>query len=239
MSIAAFVDVPSEKQDLAVELAIAMAEFSIEENEPLYLLADAVTALEVGMSLIGLRESRTVEGGEYRASPIVLLPFIPRPNSPEDEVFRSTSEFDVGGDIAELYELGLFARQGEGAAEWDLGDEPVSALMDVIARARPTHIVGLGETSMFWAAISEEIERTSREYVPQLVMIDGFGAEANVGKSERTFIHCPDLSAVRRPENRFEREVDNMEELRLEAERDGTLVAGFLDYLVHQSRRDG
>jgi hypothetical protein len=239
MSIAAFVDVPSEKQDLAVELAIAMAEFSIEENEPLYLLVDAATALEVGMSLIGLRESRTVERGEYRASPIVLLPLIPRPNSPEDEVFRRPSEFDVGGDIAELYELGLFARQGEGAAEWDLGDEPASALMEVIARARPTHIVGLGETSTFWAAINEEIERTGEEYVPQLVMIDGFGTETNVGKSEQTFVHFPDLNVVRRPESKFEREVDSLEELRLKAERDGTLVAGFLDYLVHQSRRDG
>lgn len=159
MSIAAFIDVPGANQDLAIELAIAMAEFSIAENQPLYLLADAVTTLEVGMSLIGSRESRTIEGGEYRPSPLVLLPFIPRPDSPEDEVLRSSSESDVGGEIDEFYALGLFARRGEGPEEWDFSDQTEVAFSEVIARVKPQHIVGLGSTSIFWTSVSTGMER--------------------------------------------------------------------------------
>jgi hypothetical protein len=88
MTIAAFVDVQPAEQDLATELAITLAEFCTEEKEPLFLMADRVTILEVGISILGSGESRTVEGGEYRTPSVVILPFVPRPNSRDDEVLR-------------------------------------------------------------------------------------------------------------------------------------------------------
>ncbi|MEX5220014.1 MAG: hypothetical protein NW701_19510 [Nitrospira sp.] len=234
MSIAAFIDTPEFKRDLAIELAVTMAEFSIEEDEPLYLLADAVTALEVGMSLIGARESRTVEGGEYRVSPIQLLPFISRPNSWDGEFLQGTS--DAGGEISELFELGLFARKGERAEEWNFGDEPAVALSQVMARVRPRYVVGLGDSSVYWTAISDGIQRSTREYVPQIVIIEGFESERVEGRYERIFVRRPDFTPVRRTEREFSREVHELEELRLVAERDGALVAGFLDFLVGSVR---
>lgn len=236
MSIAAFIDTPESKRDLAIELAITMAEFSIEENEPLYLLADAITALEVGMSLIGSRESRTVEGGEYRISPIQLLPFIPRPNSWDDQFLRRTSESNAGGEISEFYELGLFARMGERAEERDFGDEPASALSQVIATMRPKHVIGLGDSSVYWTAIRDGIQRSTPEYVPQIVIIEGFGSGRVEGRYDRIFVRRPNFIPVQRTGREFSREVDELDELRLAAERDGALVAGFLDFLVGSVR---
>lgn len=238
MSFAAFVDTPNAKQDLAIELAIALAEFCVEENEPLFLLADAVTALEVGLSVIGSRESRTVEGGEYRASPIVLLPFIPRPNTGEGDILRSVSESGAGGEIDELYELGLFARRGERTAEYDIGDDPASALAEVVAKLNPSHILGLGQTSDYWQAIRKGLERASRRYAPQIITIEGFGSDDVFGGFERTFVvRRPEVFKIRRPEGGFVRDEDDLEELRREAERDGALVAGFLAYLISHSRQ--
>ncbi|MDC8450269.1 MAG: hypothetical protein LV473_18215 [Nitrospira sp.] len=236
MSIAVFIDTPELKRDLAIELAVTLAEFSIEENEPLYLLADAVTALEVGMSLIGSRESRTVEGGEYYVSPIQLLPFIPHQDLKDDEALRGTSESDAGGELSELYALGLFARRDERAAGWDLGIEPAVALSQVIATVRPKHVVGLGDSSVYWTAISDGIQRSTPEYVPQIVMIEGFGSERVEGRYERILVRRPDFTPVQRTEREFSREGDELEELRLAAERDGALVAGFLDFLVNSVR---
>lgn len=237
MSFAAFVDTPNAKQDLAIELAIALAEFCVEENEPLFLLADAVTALEVGLSVIGSRQSRTVEGGEYRASPIVLLPFIPRPNTGDGDILRSVSESGAGGEIDELYELGLFARRGERTAEYDIGDDPAYALEEVVARLNPSHILGLGQTSDYWQAIGSGLERASPRYAPQFITIEGFGLDDVFGQSERTFVCRPAFLEIRRPERVFARDEDDLEAIRREAERDGALVAGFLDYLIGHSRR--
>lgn len=236
MSIAAFIDAPELKRDLAIELAVTMAEFSIEENEPLYLLADAVTALEVGMSLIGSRESRTVEGGEYRVSPIQLLPFIPRRSSWDDEFLTGTSESDAGGEISELYELGLFVRRDEHAEQWGFGTEPTFALSQVIATVRPKHVIGLGENSMYWTAINEGIQSSIGEYVPQIVIIEGFGSGRIEGRYEPILVRRPDFTPVQRMEREFSRELDELEEPRLAAERDGALVARFLDFLVDSVR---
>jgi hypothetical protein len=73
VSVAAFIDVQPTEQDLATELAITLAEFCVAENEALFLMADRITALEIGISLIGASESRTVEDSDHRVSTIVLL----------------------------------------------------------------------------------------------------------------------------------------------------------------------
>jgi len=234
MSIVAFVDTPNVQHDLAIELAATLAEFAIEENEPLYLLADAITALEVGLSLIGSRGSRTIEGGEYHVSPITLLPFIHRPTS-RDDYFLRKSETDTGGDISELYELGLFARPGERDEKRDFGDEPATALARVIETVRPRHILGLGEDSVYWTVIGEAI----RDYRPRIVMIDGFGSERVEAPHERLSVSRPDVARAWRKEREFPREVDELEEFRRAAARDGALVAGFLQLLISKMRRDG
>jgi hypothetical protein len=70
VSVAAFIDVQPTEQDLATELAITLAEFCVAENEALFLMADRITALEIGISLIGASESRTVEDSEHRVPTI-------------------------------------------------------------------------------------------------------------------------------------------------------------------------
>lgn len=237
MSIAVFIDTPAAKHDLAIELAVALGEYCLEENEPLYLLADAVTALEVGISLIGSRESRTVESGEYRVSPIQLLPFIPRPNSKDDEVLRGTSELSSGGEISELFELGLFARKGERADEIEFGDEPAQALSQVISAARPKCIIGMGMDSTFWISIGSGIE-SSPDYWPRLMMIEGLGNTNILSKFEQTIVIRPEISSVRRRELDALLETVELEELRLQAERDGALVAAFLQELTRKDSRD-
>lgn len=112
MSVAAFIDVQPTEQDLATELAITLAEFCVAENEALFLMADRITALEIGISLIGASESRTVEDSEHRVPTIVLLPFIPRANSLDNEVLRYSADLNVGGDLEDLFDLGVFARGG-------------------------------------------------------------------------------------------------------------------------------
>lgn len=234
MSIVAFIDTPNIQHDLAIELAATLAEFAIEEHELLYLLADAVTALEVGLSLIGSRGSRTVEGGEYHVSPVTLLPFIPRPNSLDDNFLRKW-ETDTGGDISEFYELGLFARPGERDGKRDFGDEPATALARLIETERPLHIVGLGEDSVYWTTISEAI----RDYRPRIVMIDGFGSEHVKAPHERLSVARPEVARAWRKDRELSREVDELEELRFAAARDGALVAGFLQLLIDKMRHDG
>lgn len=236
MSIAAFIDASDYQRDLAIELAVAIAEFSIEENEPLYLLADAVTALEVGMSLIGSREARTVEGGEYRASPIRLLPLISRPNSGDDKALRVKAESDVGGDIFELYSLGLFARRDEHDDEMDFGDEPELALSQAIATVRPKYLVGLGAKSAYWTTISDVIQKFSHEYIPQILMVDGFEPEHVKGRFEKIYVRHPDFTSIRRTERESAPEIDELEELRRAAERDGALVAEFFHTLIRNVR---
>ena len=105
-----------------------------------------------------------------------------------------------------------------------------------MARVRPKYVVGLGDSSVYRTAISDGIQRSTREYVPQIVIIEGFESERVEGRYERIFVRRPDFVPVRRTEREFSREVDDLEDLRLAAERDGALVAGFLDFLVGSVR---
>jgi hypothetical protein len=231
MSIAAFIDPPLSAQHMAVELAVAAAEFCISRNETLYLLADSVTTLEVGISLIGLWESRTVESGESRASPIVLLPFIPRPESVEDQVLWRESESDNGGEIVEFYKLGLFARRGEGAADFDFGSEPAFALQRVIADQNPARILGLGEASPYWEAVGRGLQEAAPPYRPKIITVEGFGSSPFGDATENVFVPRPAVTLIRRPLADLTIEVDDQQALRREAERDGAMVAALFERL--------
>ncbi len=236
MSIAAFVDPPDRKQDLAIELAIALAEFCIQEHENLYLLSDVTTALEIGISLLGSRESRVIEGGEYRPSPLVLLPFIPRPNSADDRALREGREDESGGGIEELFALGLFARPREREAEFDPGGDPAIALRNVIAWAHPQQIVGLAEASRYWEAIEEGIGRAARVYNPRLVVFEGFEVDRRISGLERTVVSRPEGWSVERAEDERIRD-EELWGAQRQAESDGALVAGFYRHLLGEIDR--
>jgi len=236
MTIVAFVDTSEARHDLAIELAVAAAEFSLDEDVPLYLLTDAITALEVGISLIGSRESRVVEGGEYRASPIRLLPFIQRSHVIEDGFLRGESESGEGGDISELFDLGLFARPQERGEPWEAGDEPATALLKVIEAVRPEQIVGLGRKSAYWKTVGESLQESTGGRVPRVITIDGFEPDDTDKQSQPFVVRRPDIRPVGRRESERPSETDALEEQRLAAERDGQLVAGFIQFLVGNTR---
>lgn len=237
MPIALFVDTPSSRWDLAAELALAVAELCVAEYHRLYLLSDSLTLLEVGIGLLGSRESRTVEGGEYKASPIIVLPPIPRPNRWEDTVLGSAEDLSVGGDIDEFYQLGLFARseEVETGLEWDTN--PAVAFEEVIATAHPNIIIGLGSDSELWNSVVRGLKRSSEGYVPRLVFIDGFEPTVEVaGRFERAFVHKPDRFRVEGRTTEETGEESALAHIRLKAEGDGALMAGLFEYLTRSAR---
>jgi hypothetical protein len=241
MSIAAFVDVAEDQRDLAVELTVAMAEFSVAEVQPLYLLADALTALEVGINLLGSRDSRTVEGGSYRVSPIQLLPFIPRPGWRDDEALREQSDGESDGDISEMYDLGLFARPQERDDRKDLGDDPARALSRVIERVQPRHVVCLGKTSEYWKVVDSTLSRQRNSYKPRIVTIQGLSSEPerSTDSYETVIVRPAEIREAIRPREDAPREIelDEFQALRGAAAREGAAVAAFIEFLIDSSRR--
>ena len=173
MTIAAFVDMEGQDRHLAIDLAIAIAEYSVLEDQTLYLLSDAPAALEIGLALIGMRAPRTIEGGEYHASPIKLLPFLPGPIDSESGILQSTGDDGVGGEIQELRRLGLFADLDENDGEVEITGEPVSAFEAVISKM-PELIIGLGADSDLWQIVSDGLRRTNTYSRQKIVSIEGF-----------------------------------------------------------------
>lgn len=239
MSIVSFIDTEDHNRDLAIEIAVTLAEFCVTEQQRLYLLADAATALEVGIGLLGSRRSRTLEGGTYLASPIRLLPLVRRPNDKDDEVLREGSEQDIGGGLSELIELGLFAGRPDGQDEAYLGDDPVSALRQVVREQRPKYIVGLGKNSKFWRTIAEAVDRSRGDYVPRLLAIEGFFPDFVEVKHEPVPVRSGDFKRAPEFADKASERDEALDTILRLAWTDGSIVGNFLDKLINGlPRRD-
>ena len=237
MTIAAFVDPGDQDRDLVLDLAIAIAEYSIAQHRTLYLLSDASTALEVGVALLGIRGSRAIEHGEYRTSPIKLLPFLDRSDGSGGEM-EGPDENDVRDSIEELRRLGLFADRDDPETGADLTGDQTIVFNKIIQRAEL--IIGLGANSDLWNDVSDT--RFSQKVVniegcaPDIIR--GF-AIATVRKDENARISIRSDSTlndfdlndaefnaedIRRTEEEVKREQDS-----------GLLVAALLNFLQGSS----
>ena len=233
MRIAAFVDPGDSERDLALDLAIGIAEYAVTEETDLYLLSDAATALEIGLALLGARPSQTVEGGDYRPSPIVLLPFIRRLGSPEDKLlFSSDDNNNIGGGMEELYSLGLMRQIDEERTR--AGDESPAVVFERVIADSADVIIGLGAESDLWQSVLRCLSRLHA--TPErkiLVCIDGV-VPAGIDVPSRITVRRGNAAEVRREHVDGDDGNEMAKEERDSSER-GALVGGLFEFLFRET----
>jgi len=229
MSIVLFVDSERDRQDEAIECAIAVAAFCNARREPLYLTCDAATALEIGVSLLGTRQARTVDGGAYAPSTLRLLPALRRSGAAAED-FTGGPDDKSGGGVEELLQLGLFARSGEGEGTAEFGDDPALAIERTVATLAPSLVIGLGRESPLWPSLARGAGRAASR--PVLLEIEGFAPTRPSDSFERVQINVPDSPI--RSEDRSEDEIDDFVEVQRRAERTGALVGRLFDELARR-----
>ena len=240
MTIAAFVDPTGQDRHLAIDLATAIAEYSVIEDRTLYLLSDAAAALAIGLALIGMRAPPTIEGSDYHDSPIKLLPFLPRPEGSENGIMQTTGEDGVVDEIQELRSLGLFVDFDGSDGEGKLTGDPLSAFQAVISSV-PELIIGLGADSELWQIVSDGPEGTDTRHGQKIVSIEGFAPEnintpvpmVVVRTDENLRFQSADVDA---DDSRLPYFVDTSPELVDQSRRahdSGLLVASLLEFLIN------
>ncbi len=230
MDFAVFVDPEVHEHDVAIEIAAALSEFCVIENRTLALLCDAATALEIGLDALGLQESRTVEGGKRRSSPVSLLPFIPRPDFPDVELLWRDGKDTSGGGIEDIYNLGIFAGDDESDVRSRFRGEPFSAFERLVAETSPEFVVGLGTRSNLWKAVASGID-TGKSRRTRVVLIDDLSSPNLVPGMEHLRIVRRELGSVDGGEKRFAEIADDFRNIERQAWRDGELVGSFLAFL--------
>ena len=127
---------------MAADIVEALTFRSKRLDEPPHfigIIAEPSACLEIGLSMLGRGETRTVEGGERRASPVRLFPFVTgldREDGEIDLIGRGESE---SGNYGTLDDLVMF-----GAVEQD-PDFPLAGrkrqraleVLERVSRARP------------------------------------------------------------------------------------------------------
>ena len=167
---AAFVHPEGQDRHLAIDLAVAVAEYSIVEHRTLYLLTDGSRRARSRSALIGMRAPRTIEGGEYNASPIRLLPFLPRPGDSENGPLQSIDDDGVGNEIEELRRLGLFAYHDENDGE--LIDRRICLHVCEGHFDALELIIGLGANSSLWQAVYDALRPANAHSRMKVVSVE-------------------------------------------------------------------
>lgn len=102
------------------------------------VIAEPSTCLEIGLSMLGRGETRTVEGGERRASPLMLFPFVSDGSQASGEVAllrRGESAPDDFGTLDDLAAFGAVEQDPEATfAEQDM--RSASEVLERILRRR-------------------------------------------------------------------------------------------------------
>jgi hypothetical protein len=176
MNILAFFDPSPEQADAAIEVAVALADHCILTGSVLSLVCDGVTALEVGVAIMGLVDPPTVEGGERRPSRIGILGLIgssEEPSAPKDG--DATSDMDP---LDQLKADGIFT---------ELDREPLlaEAMQDMIrdAARRVDIAFGIGANKALWHSAAAGV----RERHGYLVGIEGFvPSDSRLGENIKT-----------------------------------------------------
>lgn len=82
------------------------------------IVAEPSICLEVGLSMLGRGEARTIEGGERRKSPVTIYPFVSKSNRSDAEFSLLGRNTSFNGEVSresgfldDLYALGAFERE--------------------------------------------------------------------------------------------------------------------------------
>jgi hypothetical protein len=176
MNILAFFDPSPEQADAAIEVAVALADHCILTGRELSLVCDGVTALEVGVAVMGLVDAPTVEGGDRSPSHIRILGLIgPReePSAPKDGEAMS----DLG-PLDQLRADGIFAELNM----VPLGAEAMQEMIHNASRGADIAF-GLGTKEALWRAAVEGV----RERHGYLIGIEGFvPSDSRLGENIKT-----------------------------------------------------
>lgn len=91
-----------------VEALTLRAEALEHPPESIGIVAEPFACLEIGLSMLGRGEARTVEGGERRASPLVLFPFVTDQTRESGEMLLMRRRETESEDYGTLDDLALF-----------------------------------------------------------------------------------------------------------------------------------
>lgn len=107
------------------------------------LVAEPSACLEVGLSMLGRGQARTVEGGERSASPLMLFPFVTKEGRDRGELNLLRREWaaedmeeETFGSLSDLLNLGAVEAGTEVSWEHHARVEPNEAVEDAVMHAR-------------------------------------------------------------------------------------------------------
>jgi hypothetical protein len=235
MSIALFVDPTAAEYANAVEAATFVAETALSLDEQLILSCGALAALDISLAVLGRAVSRTVEGGERRSSPLVLLPLIRNPEDVLiDERLRPDSEGESSGTLADLVDLGIIANREESGFDIFGDRSSLEAFVETL-RVRAVSIVfGLGSQSRFWTPTLRQLRENPRARlitVPEFSPPDLAAADRTILRIRRSEI--PDRPIYRDSEGAGSD--DEFEQFVVRARRQAALVASLIEALLERS----
>lgn len=139
-----YIDPEENERQQMIQIAADLVEtltFQFDGHRPspksIAVIAEPSACLEIGLSMLGRGEARTVEGGERRASPLVLYPFITglsRENGEANLVNREGT--DEPGDFGMLDDLAIFgAIERDPDISW--GQQSATEILEKILQSQP------------------------------------------------------------------------------------------------------
>jgi hypothetical protein len=234
MNIALFVDPAAEEYAAAVEAATFVVEAAIDLGRQLMLSCTPSVALDIGLATFGRGVPRTVEGGERRPSPIVLLPLIRNSGQLLDDRLYLGSKRGDPGTLADLIDLGTIASREE--SDFDpFSDEDALATFTGTLRGRQTSVVfGLGLKPHFWTPTL-----TALHEIPEsrLLVVPGH-FPPNLPIEDRTIVKVVRAEIPERPYRRaddvapFE---DEFEQFIREAREQAAFIASLIEAALPDS----
>jgi hypothetical protein len=236
MDIALFVDPTAKEYATAVEAATFIAETAIGLGRPLILSCTPSAALDIGLSSFGSRVPRTIEGGERRSSPIILLPLIRREKDPIEDRFYPDRDSKRGdaGTLADLVDLGVIASREETDIDPFSGKDPVEAFIDALRRWKTPIVFGLGSQSALWKPTLSQLREIPNG---RLIAVPEF-TPPDLPQDD------PTIEIIRRaeiPERPYRREEgmeapkDEFEPFVVEARRQAALTAALIEAVLSLS----
>lgn len=227
MQIAIFVDPTESEFGDAVETAAFVSEYAIGTGDQVILACGPAAALEIGLSVLGHSVSRTVEGGERSASPIVLLPLIRDRESLDDAApYREPGDEQHGG-LSDLIDLGVFAGREEGGIDPFAGRYPVQSFVEVLRARQITTVLGLGSRPDFWQPTLVQLRNSRGGRL--LVRPDILPSDLDLDRSTVIRRIAPHDDSL--PFSRDEHEDEFSEEL-TKARRRASFISCFLEELM-------
>lgn len=236
MSVALFIDPVGPEYASAIEAAAFVAEAALGLDQQLILSCGPLAALDISLTVFGRAVARTVEGGERRPSPIVLLPLIRDADETGiDERLRPQADGESSGTLADLVELGVFATREESGVDPFSDRSAPEAFVEAIRDREVSVVVGLGAESRFWMPTLSQLRE-----IPggRLIAIPEF-SPPNLPLEDSTIVRVQRTEIPDRPtyrdEDRVRPEDDEFDQFIVQARRQAALTAALIEVLIERS----